>query len=389
MTYTDQATKSRRPLVPGPGDASQKQQVVVRDREAQVNQARAGLQAGSGSMDRASIAANIAALTPPGPIGNLAGAIANVMASAGTIEKRGINKFHGYAYARMEDVLHALTPLMGQSGLAIIPNEVHKEIVEGNRLAVTFEFSIIHKSGERWPEKPRFTGMSMARDSKGNWDDKSVAKCATNARKYFLLSLFQLPAGDFPDPDEGEEANQRQQSVPGPGAPAPGVKEITPEARERASTAAQDEGIPHKITLPQGSGADQWASAFIKAIGKANSEAEVRDWDAQNSAILQHISEKFPGVYDMIETATRRRLEDLEAPDGSGPDPKTDPQAAINWIAAQLAQFQVYEHAETWWNQYIAPREAEFQVDDWELLMNEWKRTETRLLPALDDPRPQ
>ena len=317
------------------------------------------------------------------PIGNLAGAIANVMANVGTIEKRGINKFHGYPYARMEDVLHALTPLIGQNGLAIIANEVERNVVEGNRLAVTYEFSILHKSGERWPERPRFTGMSMARDSKGNWDDKSIAKCATNARKYFLLSLFQVPAGDFPDPDDDvQEANQRQQTVPGPGTQSAAPQPAPAPAEQRETVV--DDSKPHRILLGQGSGADQWASAFIKAIGKANSEAEVREWDKLNEPILQSISERFPGVYDMIETATRRRLEDLEAPDGSGPDPKKDPQAAINWIAAQLAQFQVYEHAESWWNQYIAPREAEFQVPDWELLMGEWQRTERRLLPSLD-----
>lgn len=376
MTYTDNQAKSRRPLVPGPGDAAQKQQAVtVREQGPPRQQLPQAQARGLGSMAEVFTRQD-------GPVGNLAGAIANVMSQVGTIEKRGINKFHGYAYARMEDVLHALTPLIGQNGLAIIPNEVERTVVEGNRLAVTYEFSIIHKSGERWPEKPRFTGQSMARDSKGNWDEKSIAKCATNARKYFLLALFQVPAGDFPDPDDDTDANQRQQSVPGPGAPSgPPQQAPAPEAPVGRDI---DLNKPHKITLPQGSGADQWASAFIKAIGKANSEAEVREWDKLNEPILQHISEKFPGVYDMIETATRRRLEDLEAPDGSGPDPKVDPQAAINWIAAQLVQFQVYEHAESWWNQYVAPREAEFAVPDWELLMNEWKRTEQRLLPTLD-----
>lgn len=376
MTYTDQSQKTRRPLVPGPSSPPISQQAVaVRDQQ---EQARRAMQTSTGRP----------LSQPPevfsrqdGPIGNLAGAIANVMASVGTIEKRGINKFHGYPYARMEDVLHALTPLIGQNGLAIIANEVERNVVEGNRLAVTYEYSIIHKSGERWPEKPRFTGMSLARDSKGGWDDKAIAKCATNSRKYFLLSLFQVPAGDFPDPDDDtQDANQRQQPVPGPGTPQP-----PPQGEPAPQQPPPEDGPPHKIILGQGTGADQWASAFIKAIGKANSEAEVREWDKLNEPILQSISEKFPGVYNMIETATRRRLEDLEAPDGSGPDPKSDPQAAINWIAAQLVQFQVYEQAEGWWNKYIAPREAEFQVDDWELLMNEWKRTEQRLLPSLDD----
>ena len=32
---------------------------------------------------------------------------------------------------------------------------------------VTYEFSVFHTSGEMWPETPRFTGMSIGRNTKG------------------------------------------------------------------------------------------------------------------------------------------------------------------------------------------------------------------------------
>ena len=59
-------------------------------------------------------------------------------------------------------------------------------------------------SGETWPQPLRQTGVSTCRNSKGGWDDKSLNKCHTAARKYFLLSLFQIPTGEEADADFGE-----------------------------------------------------------------------------------------------------------------------------------------------------------------------------------------
>jgi hypothetical protein len=63
------------------------------------------------------------------------------------------------------------------------------------------------------------------------------------------------------------------------------------------------------------------------------------------------------------------------------PSPKPDAQEAINWVAAQLQQLKSWEGAKAFWNQYVMPRESEFDVPDWEMLMEEWKRTELRLAP--------
>jgi hypothetical protein len=73
-----------------------------------------------------------------------------------------------------------------------------------NVFAVEYAFTVVHSSGERWPELIKQTGVSRCRDSKGGWDDKCVNKCHTAARKYFLLSLFQIPTGEEEDADQGE-----------------------------------------------------------------------------------------------------------------------------------------------------------------------------------------
>ena len=60
----------------------------------------------------------------------------------------------------------------------------------------------------------------------------------------------------------------------------------------------------------------------------------------------------------------------------------------MNWVAAQLQQLKSWEGAKAFWNQYVAPRQADFDLLDWEMLMAEWQRTEQRLAPP-DEPSPE
>jgi hypothetical protein len=333
---------------------------------------------------------NIAqALLPITGVANIAKGIAGVMSEVGTIKKGGYNNFHHYHYARLEDLLEALTPLMGKHGIVLIQNEVERNIVE-NRILVTYEFSIIHTSGEMWPERPRFTGMSMGRDSKGNWDDKAINKCHSAARKYFLLSLFQVPSGDFDDSDGDRLGRASRPTVPGPTQ----VRELEKAVDEKERL--EKERLPHKIALGPGAGADQWASAYIRGIERTKNEAELKLWDTLNNDTLQKLSDEYPSIYDQIDVAVRRRLElvapvPVPAPSPSEiisamPDPAKDTQEAMNWIAQKLNDMRTYEAAEQFWNKFVAPQENYFDETDWGLLIKEWNRTEMRLAPPQDDP---
>lgn len=328
----------------------------------------------------------------PAPIGHIAEAISSVTAEVGPVAKRGHNAFHHYDYATMGDITFALGPLIGKNGLMILQTEVERNMIEGNRIAVTYEFTVAHKSGQRLDEKIRFTSTSLARDSKGNWDDKAINKCHTNARKYVMVGLFHIAAGDFDDEDADANPRQERSSVPGPNsgkaqtaAPPPNenLKEITPEAKAHASEEASKEGIPHKIVLASGSGADQWASAYLRNINKAMSKADIEAWDKANEGPLQYLYDGFPGVYDMIAAAVGRRLASFAT--DPGPTMPTDPQEAMNWIAGQLQSFKSYDMGETFWNQYVAPSEKSFDQVDWEMLLQEWQRFETRF-PQEDAP---
>lgn len=138
-------------------------------------------------------------------IAQITKAIAAVMKEIDTVAKQGSNKFHGYKYARMEDILKEVTPLLGRHGIVIFQNEVQRSMFDNDAvIAIQYEFTVAHESGEVWPQRLVQTGASRCRDSKGGWDDKSLNKCHTAARKYFLLSLFQIPTGDEADADRGD-----------------------------------------------------------------------------------------------------------------------------------------------------------------------------------------
>src|SRR6516162_654462 len=132
-------------------------------------------------------------------------AIAAVMQEIDTVAKRGENAFHRYRYARMEDILKEVTPLLGKHGIVIFQSETGRAMFDNdNVIAIEYAFTVAHASGETWPHTLRQTGVSTCRNSKGGWDDKALNKCHTAARKYFLLALFQIPTGEEEDADRGE-----------------------------------------------------------------------------------------------------------------------------------------------------------------------------------------
>jgi hypothetical protein len=355
-TYTP-----RRPLVPGPPSQSSIAAKAVALREAQ----RPAQEPPKKLPEPVNVRRD-PLLAQQGPVGQLTKAVASVMRHVGTIQKTGYNDFHKYRYPKMDDILVVVSPLMGENGLMILQDEISKEILEGNRLAVTYEFVVCHESGET-TRPVRHTGMCAARDRKGNWDDKAVAKCFTNARKYHMMALFEVPTGDIED-NEPEDANQRQEQ-----RPVPGPKSV---AKEEAPAPTG----PHKIVLGPGAGADVWASAYLKEIDKAQTKEELNAWDKANDGPLQAINDGFPAVYEKVAAAFERRLNDL------GAAPPTDTTELMNWVASKLQNFTVYEEAEQWWNEAVAPREKDFDQVDWEMLLAEWGRTEQRLLPAPEEP---
>src|SRR5712672_4016356 len=162
------------------------------------------------------------------PGGGLVAAIAAVMTEVHTVAKRGVNEFHRYQYATMGDILKEITPLLGKHGIVIFQSETGRAMFDDdNVIAVEYAFTVAHASGETWPHVIKQTGVSTCRNSKGGWDDKSLNKCHTAARKYFLLALFQIPTGEEDDADQ--DKNDRRPAPTVVPAVVHRVRSVAPE----------------------------------------------------------------------------------------------------------------------------------------------------------------
>lgn len=150
-------------------------------------------------------------------IAEIAKAISSVMKAVEPVAKRGKNSFHNYEYATAADLVHAIQKPMADAGLVVIHSEAERKVMEA-LLEVTFDFHIATITGAVWPHPIRATGIAAARTSKGGPDDKAWNKCLTAAHKYFLLTLFKVPTGDFPDSDADGDAphEERQQKAEPP-----------------------------------------------------------------------------------------------------------------------------------------------------------------------------
>jgi hypothetical protein len=142
------------------------------------------------------------------PVSVIAAALWGVMAAIGYVQKTGQNEFHGYSYASESDLLAVLRPEMIKQGLMLIPSGQRAgEIDQHGNLTVEVAYTLLHKSGARWPEPiiAFGAGNDKARGS-GGVGDKGLYKALTGANKYLLFKLFQIATGDDPETaDQGHE----------------------------------------------------------------------------------------------------------------------------------------------------------------------------------------
>lgn len=345
------------------------------------------------------VAPSVSAFKPTG-IGNIAAAVSAVMSEIGSVAKRGKNSFHNYEYARMQDVLEALTPLIAKNGLMIVQTESGRSMFDdGRAISVEYKFTIAHKSGEVWPEQPIQTGLSMCRTSKGTFDDKALNKCHTAARKYFLMALFQIPTEDQDDADRGDNEGPQRRTIPSPASQASEGAQAAPKPTPQVSGPYMIDPRAEALNF------ETWTDRYIGFIQKAASIEELGQWDKLNDENLNRVNGGRKHLYDRIVEATQKRQDELtaarKAPPATAarvpspaatpaptpqpaadpdpmPDPAKEPDAAHKWIGAKLAAFTDYIAAETWWNDVVAPQEKKFFPPDWGDLLSLYRKMENK-----------
>jgi hypothetical protein len=234
------------------------------------------------------------------PVPKLATAISKVMGeiAADPIHKKGKNAFHNYSYATMQDILSGLTPLMSKHGITIMQTEIERGFMDnGNAIFATYDFTIMHESGEVWPFPQRQTGVSNTRTSKGTFDDKGLNKCHTSARKYFLLSLFQIPTTDEDDADRGDNDGYGAKN-PKPRPAAPPLKKVT-------------KATPHEIPRPSGIKAVDWGRELVEQFKLCEQVTDLDAWLIANEEPLAELKDRAPGVYERVMDVEKTRRNEL------------------------------------------------------------------------------
>jgi hypothetical protein len=246
---------------------------------------------------------------PTTSFANIATAISSVMAEIGVVGEGGENKFQNYKYMSYKDMFRKLTPLMGKHGIAVIPTEKSKSLFDNDAVVMgTYQFTIIHKSGEVWPFQPEWTGVSRARDSKGGFDDKALNKCATAAQKYFLKALFQIPSGDDDeDPDNHDGIVQGRDNAP-PRRQSPPQQTRPPVQQTEPIVQQSTEKGPHKIV---GGTYASWGDAYIAAIQNEGDTAAVYKWIDANRQQLDKLKVGSPEDAARCKAATEKHIEFL------------------------------------------------------------------------------
>lgn len=164
--------------------------------------------------------------------------MARVMARLGRIEKRGHNTRFNYDFVSSDDVADAVREALAAENLAFFASQgdmIEKKISwgqgEANYYIIDFNYTFADgDSGETYTCHWRGEAIDN--------QDKTIAKAATSAEKYFLLKTFIVSTGDDPDPDDDgtqrkqpnqQQGNQKNGNGNGHNKPNPPAAEISPE----------------------------------------------------------------------------------------------------------------------------------------------------------------
>jgi len=146
--------------------------------------------------------------------GSIVAAICRVQASLASVAKSQRNQHGGYQFASTDDIYAALTRKLGEVGLAIVPLELHHEIVRVEKEGKTSQWLKAEFGFVLATEQATWTHPAARRSLYIQVTGPQTHQAAQSyAEKAFLRSLFKLPTGDLDldslpqsDTEEGQVA---------------------------------------------------------------------------------------------------------------------------------------------------------------------------------------
>jgi len=210
--------------------------------------------------------------------------------------KEGKNSFHGYNFAKMQDIVEHVSPILSKHGLTITQTERDRGFMDrGNAIFAVYDFVLIHKSGQVWPVIPRATGVANTRTSKGTFDDKGLAKCHTAARKSMLISFFNIPTTDDPD----------RHTASRPKEPPP----IQPAAGKQPPV---DVNKPGPLATIQGEKWEAWSDRLLQVIHFCGQPELAEEWMEANHAEMDELRKALPAHHAFVMRQYNKHLLKLQ-----------------------------------------------------------------------------
>lgn len=244
---------------------------------------------------------------------SLYGKLAQILGLIPTVEKRGVNDFHKYSYAKESDLVEAVRPLLSEYGIffwwSVVSHERRIQVktrgenagAEAETLSVIeVEFKFIDADGNATePQRVEAYGDDPI--------DKGVYKALTGAVKYALMKTFLIATGD--DPEADKAADRRGASYEARSRvdvrPARQQRPAMPGGRQNTPSAPQGQSL---ADLLKASGVRDSASAAV-LIGEVLGETVPMEGEDKAAALQAYLRGIDPDKMGKLIHDLRKRLE--------------------------------------------------------------------------------
>lgn len=243
-------------------------------------------------------------------------AVAEVMKRIAKLDKTETNKHGGYRYASVDDFYEMVRPLLAETGLVIIPEELstsslNTTTANGTRtwLVIKYDFTL-NVGGVEWEFRPKRT--AMADSSMGS---QAFGAAASYAEKFFLRSLFKIATGE-PDIDAAEA-----QPLPALSSrQAQGMGQD--RGRPSAAPSQQRRAEPGIKSSAQAKRDGDWEK-LTKGMALQRSEEELRAWAATHEKDLAklprqwkiEVREQYVKELERVRDLDEKRARELDSTD--------------------------------------------------------------------------
>ena len=226
----------------------------------------------------------------------IADRVASVKNAIKAIPKNATNTHANYKYASVDDVYHALRPLMAEYGLDCKMTRVEKEVIKGPKS------TWLHMTFEIWLEAPGLTEDPQVRDiALPLTGPQSFEAAVSYIKKQYLRGRFEIETGEY-DADEIAPATEDQ--------PVPTARPVTLPPVEYVFG---DEGLlktSTPIEKPEGATDQAWKTHLGRALYTRMQIYLAKPARIGSADLLKEVFEKnMPAINDLIPPTGIKALE--------------------------------------------------------------------------------